>query len=175
MNETGYWQKKYMAINAYNDAGESVNYSCILYPDIDSDYQLNNTQDIVIIRFADVLLMAAELSQDATPLNRVRARVGLPAISYSEQALRDERRWEFAFEALRYWDLLRWGIAGDALNKQNGVKVLDNMVETTMNMGDLAQRIQETKGLMPIPQTQIDLSAGLLEQNPGWGNESNLN
>ena len=49
------------------------------------------------------------------------------------------------------------------------------MVETVMNMGDLAQRIQETKGLMPIPQTQIDLSAGLLEQNPGWGNESNLN
>lgn len=175
MNETGYWQKKYMAINAYNDAGESVNYSCLMYPGIDSDYQLNNTQDVIIIRFADVLLMAAELSQDAAPLNRVRARVGLSPVSYSEQALRDERHWELAFESLRYWDLLRWGIAGDALNKQNGIKVLDNMVETTMDMGDLAARIQATKGLMPIPQTQIDLSAGVLEQNPGWGNESIFN
>lgn len=175
MNETGYWQKKYVAINAYNDAGESVNYSCMLYPDIDSDYQLNNTQDMVMIRFADVLLMAAELSQDASPLNRVRARVGLPAISYSDQALRDERRWEFAFESLRYYDLLRWGIAGEVLNRQNGVKVMDNMVDTRMEMGDLAQRIQETKGLMPIPKTQIDLAAGVLEQNPGWENESSLN
>lgn len=73
MNETGYWQKKYMAVNAYNEDGESVNYSRILYPEIDSDYQLNNTQDLVIIRFADVLLMAAELKRDAAPMNRVRA------------------------------------------------------------------------------------------------------
>ena len=143
MNETGYWQKKYMAVNAYNEDGESVNYSRILYPEIDSDYQLNNTQDLVIIRFAE--------------------------------ALRDERHWELAFEGLRYYDLLRWGIAAEVLSQQNGVKVLDNMVETRMDMGDIAQRLQATKGLMPLPKTQIDLSAGILEQNPGWGNESNMN
>ncbi len=175
MNETGYWQKKYMAINAYNDNGESVNYSRILYPEIDSDYQLNNTQDLVIIRFADVLLMAAELKQDAAPLNRVRARVGLDAVAYSDEALRNERHWELAFEGLRYYDLLRWGIAGEALNRQNGVKVLDNMVETRMDMSDIMKRLEATKGLMPLPKTQIDLSAGVLEQNPGWGNESNMN
>ena len=175
MNETGYWQKKYMAVNAYNDEGESVNYSRILYPEIDSDYQLNNTQDLVIIRFADVLLMAAELKQDAGPLNRVRARVGLEPVSYSDEALRNERHWELAFEGLRYYDLLRWGIAGEVLSLQNGVKVLDNMMETRMDMGDIAQRLEVTKGLMPLPKTQIDLSAGALEQNPGWGNESNMN
>lgn len=175
MNETGYWQKKYMAINAYNDAGESVNYSRILYPEIDSDYQLNNTQDLVIIRFADVLLMAAELKKDASPLNRVRARVGLAPVAYSDDALRNERHWELAFEGLRYYDLLRWGIAGQVLSQQSGVKVLDNMVETRMDMGDISQRLEVTKGLMPLPKTQIDLSAGVLEQNPGWGNESNMN
>ena len=175
MNETGYLQKKYMAVNAYNDEGESVNYSRILYPEIDSDYQLNNTQDLVIIRFADVLLMAAELKKDAAPLNRVRARVGLDPVAYSEEALRNERHWELAFEGLRYYDLLRWGIAGEALSQQNGVKVLDNMVETRMDMNDIAQRLEATKGLMPLPKTQIDLSAGVLEQNPGWGSESNMN
>lgn len=175
MNETGYWQKKYMAINAYNDEGESVNYSRIIYPEIDSDYQLNNTQDLVIIRFADVLLMAAELKKDASPLNRVRARVGLTPVAYSDEALRNERHWELAFEGLRYYDLLRWGIAGQVLSQQNGVKVLDNMVDTRMDMGDISQRMEVTKGLMPLPKTQIDLSAGVLEQNPGWGNESNMN
>lgn len=175
MNETGYWQKKYMAINAYNDEGESVNYSRIIYPEIDSDYQLNNTQDLVIIRFADVLLMAAELKKDASPLNRVRARVGLTPVAYSDEALRNERHWELAFEGLRYYDLLRWGIAGQVLSQQNGVKVLDNMVDTRMDMGDISQRMEITKGLMPLPKTQIDLSAGVLEQNPGWGNESNMN
>ena len=154
---------------------ESVNYSRILYPEIDSDYQLNNTQDLVIIRFADVLLMAAELKRDAAPMNRVRARVGLDPVTYSDEALRDERHWELAFEGLRYYDLLRWGIAAEVLSQQNGVKVLDNMVETRMDMGDIAQRLQATKGLMPLPKTQIDLSAGILEQNPGWGNESNMN
>lgn len=175
MNETGYWQKKYMAINAYNENGESVNYSRILYPEIDSDYQLNNTQDLVVIRFADVLLMAAELKKDAAPLNRVRVRAGLPEIAYSDEALRNERHWELAFEGLRYYDLLRWGIADEALSQQNGVKVLNNMVDTRMDMGDIVQRLDATKGLMPLPKTQIDLSAGVLVQNPGWGNESNMN
>ena len=89
--------------------------------------------------------------------------------------MRNERHWELAFEGLRYYDLLRWGIAGEALSQQNGVKVLDNMVETRMDMNDIAQRLEATKGLMPLPKTQIDLSAGVLEQNPGWGSESNMN
>lgn len=175
MNETGYWQKKYCAINARNENGELENWSRIVYPGIDADYQLNNIQDLVIIRFADVLLMAAELKQDAAPLNRVRARVGLPAVAYSDEALRDERHWELAFEGVRYYDLLRWGIAAEALAQQNGVKVQDNLIETSMNMSDIAQRVEATKGLMPLPKTQIDLSAGVLEQNPGWGNEANMN
>lgn len=175
MNETGYWQKKYVAINAYNESGESVNYSTFYYPDIDSDYQLNNTEDLVIIRFADVLLMAAELKQDAAPLNRVRSRVGLLPVAYSDEALRNERHWELAFEGLRYYDLLRWGIAEETLSKQNGVRVKDNLVDTSMDMGDIVGRLRATKGLMPLPKTQIDLSAGVLEQNPGWGNESYMN
>lgn len=168
MNETGYWQKKYVAVNAHAKNGTCENYSCLQYPEIDSDYQLNNTQDLVTIRFADVLLMAAELKKDAAPLNRVRARVGLPAVGYSDDALRNERRWELAFEGERYYDLLRWHIAGEMLDKQNGVEVMNNNVKVTMDMGSLTQRIKDTGGFMPIPKTQIDLSSGVLVQTPGW-------
>lgn len=174
MNETGYWQKKYLAINAYSEEG-IVNFYKIDYPGVNSDYQLNNMQDQVILRFADVLLMAAELKKDAGPLNRVRVRAGLGEVAYSEENLRNERRWELAFEGCRYYDLLRWGLAEEALQAQDGVKVKDNMIDTQMNMSDIAERIRITGGFLPVPQSQISLSAGVLEQNPGWGNESNMN
>lgn len=174
MNETGFWQKKYLAINAHDDDGECVNFAQMEYPGLPSDYQLNNVQDLVIIRYADVLLMSAELKKDAGPLNDVRNRVGLPPVTYSDAALRNERHWELAFEGLRYYDLLRWHIAGETLNKQNGVEVQDNNSTAKMNMGDLAKRIQETGGFLPIPKTQIDLSAGVLEQNPGWSADNLL-
>jgi hypothetical protein len=174
MNETGYVQKKYIAVNACTgvdgDGNDIVDsYSRVMYGSyVNSDYQLNNTQDLVTMRFADVLLMAAELNEDAAPLNRVRARVGLAPVAYSATALQNERRWELAFEGVRYHDLLRWGLAGEALNKQNGVEVDDIGVTTAMNLGDQVTRINETGGFMPIPSAEIDLSDGVLVQTPGW-------
>lgn len=135
---------------------------------VHDDYQINNTQDLVIIRFADVLLMAAELKQDAEPLNRVRKRAGLDPVSYSETALQNERRWELAFEGIRYYDLLRWGIAAEALNSQNGVEIQNDGVKEKMNIGDQITRLKETGGFMPIPQAEIQLSGGVLKQTPGW-------
>jgi len=168
MENTGLWQKKYMPINAKSSDGSIANYSVQMYGRA-ADFQLDNTQDIVIIRFADVLLMNAELKKDASYINQVRARVNLPSVSgYSDEALRNERRWELSFEGLRYHDLLRWGIAGEALNTQNGVEVSSRGVKTKTNFGDFPKRISETGGFMPIPQTQIDLSNGILEQTPGW-------
>ena len=46
---------------------------------------LDNIHDLVLIRFADVLLMQSELKGDATGMNKVRERAGLPAIGYSLQ------------------------------------------------------------------------------------------
>ncbi len=169
-DETGYWQKKYVAVNIRKEDGSYVNYSKGLFGDaVNDDYQINNTQDFVIIRFADVLLMSAELKQDAALINRVRARLDLtPIVAYSDAALRNERRWELAFEGLRYLDLLRWGIAGEVLSTQNGVLVLDDMVENRMDLGDVAKRLEETGGFMPIPLNEISLSNGVLVQTPGW-------
>ncbi len=173
MNETGYWQKKYAAFNCIDDDGSSVNFYMKMYPSLDPDYQLNNMQDIYVLRFADVLLMQAELKRDAVPLNRVRHRAGLADVAYSDENLRNERHWELAFEGLRYWDLLRWNIAGDVLEaNQNNVKVKNNLVDEKMDFTGIKARIQATKGVLPLPKTQIDLSNGVLLQNPGWGTES---
>lgn len=168
IEETGYWQKKYIAINHKKEDGGIENFSVPMYG-CTPNFQFDNTQDIIIIRFADILLMMSELKEDVTYLNQVRERAGLRALStYSLPVVQDERRWELAFEGHRYYDLLRWGIAGETLQKQHGVKIWNRGVESTMNMRNITQRISETGGFMPIPQSQIDLSNGVLEQTPGW-------
>ncbi len=179
MNETGLWQKKYAAINVktVTDGSDPVyeNYSRRIYPSIDTDYQLNNIQDIVVMRFADVLLMYSELTQTVDGINQVRTRAGLKPISaYSDAALRNERRWEFAFEGMRWYDLLRWHIADSALAEQNGVSMQNNLEQTTMDMSDISTRVKDTGGFLQIPQTQIDLSNGVLKQNAGWTGDNLL-
>ena len=180
MEETGFWQKKIIATTAaksYNTDGSidvlfnSFTSSTEYYGDGNSDeFQLGHEVDINVIRFADVLLMHSELTQTADGMNRVRARVGLPEVGYSEQALRNERRWELAFEGTRWSDIRRWGIATEALQKQVGSTIWNRGVITTMKDqgAGYAARYEATKGFMPIPLTEIELSGGVLKQNPGW-------
>lgn len=172
MEETGYWNKKYIAMNAKRKNAEGgidcVNYSCILFSAPD-DYRKNNTQDTYIMRFSDVLLMLAELTQEVSYINRVRERAGLPPLAaYTEEALRNERRYELCFEGVRYYDLLRWHIAGSQLNKKNGVPICNAGVWTTADFGNMEKRIEETGGFFPIPVSQVNLSAGVLVQDPAW-------
>ena len=125
------------------------------------------------MRFADVLLMQSELKQEPTGLNRVRARSHLAPVAYSLDAIKNERRFELAFEALRWFDLLRWSgpsldEAANALNKQTGFTLINAATEVPMVNYDYGKRLKETQGYWPIPQYEIDLSNGVLEQNPGW-------
>ena len=118
-----------------------------------------------LIRYADVLLMAAEaLNEDTKPdqalvyLNQVRkrARQGNDAIlpditETNKDSLRDlileERRHELAMEGHRFWDLVRTGKAQAVL----GPLGYTSKYET-----------------LPIPQNEIDISQGSLVQNPNW-------
>jgi hypothetical protein len=170
MNESGYWNKKYTRILAPNAGGTLVNYGIMLWGEfVPNDMQLGNVQDLVTMRFADVLLMHSELTGTADGMNRVRARVGLPEIPYSVEALRAERRYELAFEGVRYYDLLRYGMdyAANALAAQNGIAVQNQGVAATMNLDPGGAKLKATGGFMPIPGAQIDLSS-VLEQTPGW-------
>ena len=119
-----------------------------------------------LIRYADVLLMASEaLNENNKPgealiylnLVRQRAREGnsaiLPDITTTNQSeLRDlifnERRHELAMEGWRFWDLVRTGRAA---------QVLDSL-----------GFIEGKHELLPVPQSEIDISQGSLLQNPKW-------
>lgn len=172
MEATGYWQKKYLPINAHDSEGNLTLYSCLVYG-TNYNYQLAHTQDLTIIRFADVLLMHSELTETNTGLNRVRNRAGLPSISYSLEALKKERRYELAFEGLRWFDLMRWHDAADALESQVGAPIISMEQPSKMKEFGVGyrKRYEQTGGFWQIPRAQIDLSNGVLEQNPGWDTE----
>ena len=132
------------------------------------DMQLNNIHDLVLIRFADVLLMQSELKKDATGMNRVRERAGLPPKPYTLENLQTERRWELACEGLRWNDIRRWHIAANALERQTGVKIYIKGEESTntAHSGGYRARYNATAGFMKMPDTQI--SMGVVAQNPGY-------
>ncbi|WP_165043240.1 RagB/SusD family nutrient uptake outer membrane protein [Dysgonomonas sp. ZJ709] len=172
MEETGYWQKKYTTIRAHKEDGSLVgSYTMLMFGYPEENASISHSQDLVLIRFADVLLMHSELKGDATSLNKVRTRVGLPSVSYSLDAIKRERRWELSFEGLRYFDLMRWGDAAAMLAKQEGVTVYNKGLETTMRAfgGGYRARYEATGGFWAIPEDQIALSNGVLTQNKGWG------
>lgn len=136
-------------------------------------YIYDNYQDYVDIRFADVLLMSAELhlddnlakSQEYYDMIRDRAflnqnhRKQLTA-SNGKDLIFEERKLELALEAHRYWDLLRYdGIAGNFAYAENAINT---------DLPYYQHFRPETQGLMLIPATQINLSKGTLVQNPGW-------
>lgn len=170
MEETGFWQKKYVPVTAYRDGSLLPSYA-IIADASPTDFQLAHTQDLVLIRFADVLLMHSELAETNVGLNRVRARAKLGDVAYSLDALKRERRWELAFEGLRYFDLMRWDDAAEALAAQEGVAIKNKGVDTQMRGfgGGYRARYQATGGFWPIPQNEILLSDGVLTQNSGWG------
>jgi hypothetical protein len=82
--------------------------------------------------------------------------------SYAREALRYERRMEFAMEGFRFFDLTRWGIAATTLNTYFAKEKNLRQYLTTANF--TAGRDE----YLPIPLTQINLSRGLYKQNNGW-------
>ena len=124
--------------------------------------------NIRLLRYADVVLMYAEAANETgntaealakLEMVRARARAGnnavLPKVTTTDQALlresiRHERRIELAMEHDRFFDLVRWGIAGPILQAAGKNFVVGK------------------HELLPIPQTQIDISKGVLKQNPGY-------
>ncbi|MBB3188139.1 RagB/SusD family nutrient uptake outer membrane protein [Microbacter margulisiae] len=124
----------------------------------------NSPEDFPVLRYADVLLMKAEAlnnlgqtAQAEEPLNEVRARAGLPAVSGLSQSdmkskILHERRMELAFEGQRWFDLIRVD------NGQYGIDFLHSIGKLNMSSKYL---------LLPIPQIDIDANPNL-KQNPGY-------
>ena len=171
--ETYYINKKHCPINVYTDNTKQnvVNYSVPLYGMTETNFQLTNTQDIILIRFSDVLLMGAELGSAKAQdyFDRVRSRVGLTSKPATLQNIKDERRFELAFEGERYYDLLRWHDERLITENQTNIQIYDRKVPRKKSVSFRA----ETGGFLQIPLTEIQLSEGVLTQNPGWEGSDN--
>jgi len=134
----------------------------------DGQFELNRTINHRVIRFSDVLLMAAELGSPNAQLylNRVRTRVGLPSVPATLENILKERRLELSLEGLRYFDVLRQGLtyANQTLTK-SGIRGPNYVGDQILF--DVTFK-PATKGFLPIPQIEIDLSDGTLVQNAGY-------
>ena len=163
--ETGYYNKKYLPVNVKDENGKWKGMYYLMYGGQDN-FQLWNMQDLVILRFADILLMAAELecpnAQDY--FDQVRARAGLASKPVTLDNIKAERRHEFAFEGLYYFDLLRWHDVESAFAAVQDIPIKNSGADALYT----AKYRSETNGFLPIPPKEIRLAGGVLEQNPGW-------
>lgn len=160
---TGLINKKYISIQHDGAKGVKGIFYYLYNMQNGDPMQLWNAQDFQLMRYADVLLMHSEISGTATGLNAVRARAGYTTpIGYSLAALKQERLHEFAFEGLRWFDIVRWGDVNTSFNDTFPVNNsgINGTYKTTYR--------PETKGLLSIPETEIRLLNGVYKQNPGW-------
>ncbi len=186
-NAGPYSPKKYLYTKAEKGAGQTENGGW--------GHQTFNGYNVTIIRFADVLLMAAEAEIEVGSLakaleytNLVRARAanaadfvqdgGKPAANYkiapytafadkafATKAVRFERRIELGMEGYRFYDLVRWGEDVDAINKY-----LKH--DQVFLPGAFKGAVYLPKhAILPIPQGQIDIANQkeiILKQNDGY-------
>ena len=181
VENTNLLAKKYIGCEAWNEDHSARYLSYAKYYGSENNRQTGLTQSLVWLRFADVLLMHSELTDGAvvyngkSGMNAVRARANLPDVAYSLAALKKERRYELCFEAIRWNDLRRWGDVAEIVKNQEGNKVLNEKYEGTYQFtNDYMQRYNETGGgFFKIPESEIILTEGDTEQNPGWGPGTN--
>lgn len=177
VQETGYYDKKWSPISAKKSDGTYICcFEDLMHGDqgglsggYGNNMQLDNIHDLVLLRFADVLLMQSELKEDVAGINKVRTRAGLSPIgSYSLKALQNERRWELACEGIRWNDIRRWHIAADVLERQTNEDVFycGNPGKNKPQNGGYAARYKATAGFQKMPESQIAI--GTIVQNEGW-------
>lgn len=139
-------------------------------------------RNITLLRYSDVLLLYAEALNETgdrtTPIaiiNDIRANLKTSIIKidnifkytlsygpyeYVRDRIRIERRKELAGERIRYFDLLRYGNAGDILTE-----AYKNEVAQSKQYLSFIKGVHE---LLPIPQVEIELAHGVINQNPGY-------
>lgn len=157
---SGYSWRKMVATHGYDTGAEN-----------------HAIDDFPLIRYAEVLLIAAEAhihnkGYDTTSeghLNKLRNRSGMPNVptSFSSKDdaidfLRNERRIELAGEGHRYPDIRRYGneYAKKSMSGTTYAPNKDILVEKSWS---------DYLMLMPIPQSAIDLNPLLkTDQNPGY-------
>jgi len=170
---TGYYYKKYIP------------------RDIQGNWDNNSYNDVVLMRYAEVLLNYAEAKIEANQIDqsvydainqvRQRADVMMPLLTTTNangqvalrEAVRRERRVEFPVEDNRLFDIRRWKIA-ETVMKGPAYGILNNFdPNRTDDYGKHVLAEQRSfqvprDYLWPVPQREVSLNAAVLPNNPGW-------
>lgn len=153
----------YDALDVRDDA--TFNGTGVLkYLPADPSVTTDKNSDYIVLRLADIILLHAEavnanaidnstIASTLALFDDIRVRAGLPVLVAAdfattaavEQAIKDERRFELAFEGHRWFDLVRWGDAKSVLDFTN-----DDYL------------------LFPLPLREVNATGGSVEQNPGY-------
>lgn len=184
-----FYQKKHMVIAAWKDASKSAivaNFFKAMNGNISDSNQFGNRHDVILIRYADVLLMIDELKQTVDGMNKLRQRAGLkPYDGYTFERLQKERRYELAFENVRFQDLRRWypKDAGKMIDEGQLGGYME-FLGTPVPGGwrdlpgrSIEQRYAQTRGFWMVSQKEINLSVEggeqVLTQTPGFTEDCN--
>ncbi|QGY43660.1 RagB/SusD family nutrient uptake outer membrane protein [Maribellus comscasis] len=179
------------AVDEYQGQGTnstSTGYYMRKYYDPTSLASFTSGLNLILIRYADVLLMYAEAKNELGEMNEtvwnetiraIRERAGFTdpeALVFDSSwstadlrsIIRNERRVELALEGLRIFDLRRWETAEDALNGYpHGAQYGDSSIDDGYIRLDQRAFNPERDYLWAVPQSQKDLNPNL-GQNPGY-------
>lgn len=174
------------AADEYSAAGISsrTGYYFRKYYDPTYTGTFNSGLNLILIRYADILMMHAEAKAELGQMSAavwdqtirpIRSRAGFTdagALSYPggdiKNSIRNERRSEFAFESLRIYDIKRWRTGPEVLNgwvhgAKYGTPDIDNGY---LRVGE--RKFNATRQyLWAIPRSEREAN-GNLTQNPGW-------
>jgi len=131
--------------------------------------------DLKVMRYAEVLLLAAEANLQAGNttkalqyINEVRSRAKeTPLSSVSMSDIKTEKRLELCNEAIRYQDLIRWGDAKTALGEQGKQVPAFTVNGVQWNWQNTKYGFQDKNMLLPIPLKELELNPNM-QQNAGW-------
>ena len=140
-----------------------------------SGFQCFQFTDLKVMRYAEVLLLAAEAQLQAGNsgkaldyINQIRTRAQeTPLSSVSLNDIKTEKRLELCNEAVRYQDLVRWGDAEAAMKDQG--KEIPSFTTTGVewNFKNQNYGFKEKNKLLPIPLKEIELNPNMT-QNANW-------
>jgi len=175
-------------INTSNTATKTSYYLKRLWPETaKAGSTASALLNFVFYRYAEVLLNFAESQNEATgpnievynAIDAVRQRAGMPKLpvgltqAQMRDRIRNERAVEFAFEDMRWWDILRWKKGAEIVAQpMKGMLVIKNtdgsFTYTQTDLPAYQKVFTERMYLYPIPQSEMNKTSGLLKQNPGW-------